>query len=286
MPYNEDFAEKLQSEFDQEQKIANERRFASIIRELRVDRPLNKKEARFLVAMYYSMQEERIRDYARAKEFDSSPTITLMARSAELLELECKKSLDRFSDQHVIGQWLRRIDGIGPIMAAGLLAFIDITICETSSRLWNYAGLTPDSKPVKGQKIHYNPQLRKLCYLIGESFIKVSGKETAMYGHIYKERKLYEQKKNENGDYADQAKKKLDTTKIGHDTDAYKWYSEGKLPPAHIHARARRYAVKIFLSHLHQRWYEYEFNKPAPLPFVHAILGHHDFIVPPPLYAE
>ena len=59
---------------------------------------------------------------------------------------------------------------------------------------------------------------------------------------------------------------KLEKYKIGKTTDAYKAYSVGKLPPAHIHARAKRYAVKMFISHLHEIWYEVELGKPAPVP--------------------
>jgi hypothetical protein len=32
----------------------------------------------------------------------------------------------------------------------------------------------------------------------------------------------------------------------------------GGLPPAHLDARARRYAVKIFLSHLYAEWRKLE----------------------------
>lgn len=283
MPFN--ISDEYISSFEdqQEAKIANEKRFSAIIKDLRQERELEKREARFLVSMYYSMQEERIRSYARAKKFDGSPTINLMARSAELLEDECRKALDRFSNSHIIGRWMRDIDGIGPVTSAGLLAFVDINICNTAGKLWSFAGLTPESKHVKGQKINYNPNLRKLCWQLGESFVKVSNKDTAMYGKIYKARKEYEQKKNEAGEYADQAVDKLRTTKIGKDTDAYQHYSAGHLPPAHIHARARRYAVKIFLSHLQSVWFEWEFKTPAPKPFAIAILGHADFIVPPEL---
>lgn len=267
-------------------KISNERKFAALMLDLRKQRDLNRGEARYLVSMYYSMQEERIRQYSRAnketeKGLGAHPeTLILMARSAELFENEAKKALDKFSTSHPVGRWMRSIDGIGPVTSAGLLAFVDINICNTAGKLWAFAGLEPGSKPKKGQKLTYNPQLKKLCYIIGEGFIKVSGKETALYGHIYKERKLYEQGKNEAGDYRTQAESILDTRNIGEDTEAIKHLRAGKLTPAHIHARARRYAVKMFLSHLQQVWYEWEFGEPAPKPFAIAHLGHVDIIKP------
>lgn len=46
------------------------------------------------------------------------------------------------------------------------------------------------------------------------------------------------------------------------------------LPPAHIHARAKRFAVKIFLSNLHEVWFKQEYGVPAPAPYPHAHMGH------------
>ena len=55
----------------------------------------------------------------------------------------------------------------------------------------------------------------------------------------------------------------------------------GHLPPAQIDARARRYAVKLFLVHFHERWYEMEFGKPAPLSYPIAHMGHTHVVHPP-----
>lgn len=127
----------------------------------------------------------------------------------------------------------------------------------------------------------HNSGLKTLCWKVGQSFCKVSGDENAFYGQIYKKRKEYEVAKNEAGDYKDQAEKKLRDFNIGKNTDAYKAYSKGMLPPAHIQARSERYAVKIFLSHLHEVWYFHEFKKLPPNPFAIGILGHAHKIDPP-----
>ena len=55
---------------------------------------------------------------------------------------------------------------------------------------------------------------------------------------------------------------------------------KGILPDGHIHARAKRYAVKLFLAHLHSVWYEIEFGREPPLPYAIAILGHAHHIKP------
>jgi hypothetical protein len=280
------FDAKTQEDYEREAKIASERKIASIIRDMRTERELTRHEARFLTTMYYTQQQERIRNYARAQKFDGSPTITLMARSAELLEDEAKKALDRYSRSHPIGRWLRSIDGIGPVTAAGLLGFVDITICNTAGKLWAFAGLRPTSAPKKGEKITYNPDLKKLCFLIGESFIKVSNKETALYGHLYKQKKAYYQAKNEAGDYAQRAEEILSRYNYSKDTEAYKHYAKGRLPPGHIHAMARRWAVCMFLSHLQEVWYRFHFQTDPPAPYAMAHLGHADYIPPPPLTEE
>ena len=56
------------------------------------------------------------------------------------------------------------------------------------------------------------------------------------------------------------------------------------LPPGRIHARARRYAVKLFVSHLHHVMYEAEFGTPPPKPYIFTRPEHTHFIAPPEPY--
>ncbi len=155
---------------------------------------------------------------------------------------------------------------------------------------WGYNGFIEHFKEVKPTKtnlvkylsrVPYNKRMRTLMFKIGESFVKVQNNDNDFYGKLFAQRKALEQAKNELGEYAEQAKAKLEKYKIGKDTEAYKWYSEGKLPPAHIHARARRYAVKIFISHLFDKWYKIHYNQEPPKPFAISILGHVHEIKPP-----
>jgi hypothetical protein len=118
----------------------------------------------------------------------------------------------------------------------------------------------------------HNAEFKKLCFKLGESFMHVSGHEERNYGHIYRERKEFETEKNANGDYADQAA--LHEKRVGASTEARKWYKKGMLPPGHIHARAKRYAVKIFLAHLHEVMYRYYVKAAPPKPYPIVHLGH------------
>lgn len=121
-------------------------------------------------------------------------------------------------------------------------------------------------------RIPYNKRMRTLAYKIGESFVKVQNNPKDVYGKLFAQRKAYENAKNENLEYKAQAD--IKAQKVGKGTEAYKWYSKGMLPPAHIHARARRWVVKLFLSHLFDKWYRLEFNEAPPKPFAISQLGH------------
>lgn len=54
------------------------------------------------------------------------------------------------------------------------------------------------------------------------------------------------------------------------------------LPPGQIHSRARRYAVKWFLSHLHDVMYWDLYGKQPPLPYAFEHMeGHKHYVAPP-----
>lgn len=125
----------------------------------------------------------------------------------------------------------------------------------------------------------YNTELKKVCYLIGQSFIKVSNRGS-LYGQLYKERKAYETLKNENGDYAEQAEKLLSEKNYSKETDTYKFLSQGKLSPAHINNRAIRRAVKIFMTHFFEACYIYTHNEKPPVIYPIAYQGHVDYVEP------
>lgn len=294
---------------------------------------LTDKEARFVVDMYYTIQEYRkstnnqIRSIDQPVFYDENgkkrkpedeeltgyipephENLNWFFTIFETLESDVLKVLDAYTDKHAIGVWLKSITGIGPVIAAGLLAHIDIKKCPTAGHIWSYAGLNPNAKWKKGEKRPWNASLKTLCWKTGESFVKVCNNEKDIYGHLYQQRKEYEKNKNLNGDYTDQALAILAGKKIAKETDAYKWYAGcfskedaeviieastaqqkaslmkklakdpgngiNMLPPAQINERSKRWAVKIFLSHLHEYWYKKEFGKEPPAPYPIAILGH------------
>ena len=125
----------------------------------------------------------------------------------------------------------------------------------------------------------YNPTLKTLCWKIGQSFMKFHNDEKCFYGKMYREHKTMLEERSEAGFFKDYCLEK--SSKVGKATEAHKQYKEGKLPKGQIDARARRYAVKMFLAHIQQVWWETETSTPCVVPYAIAHLGHKDYIAPP-----
>jgi hypothetical protein len=249
---------------------------------------LSEQEVRYLVDYYYICQEDRKRANNQQLALDEAHepcmVISWLAAQAETLESQIKRALEVYTKAHPVGKWLNDQYGIGPVISAGLLAHIDITKAPTVGHIWRYAGLDPTMKWEKGQKRPWNGSLKTLCWKIGQSFMKFSNREDCYYGKIYRERKEYEVARNERKENVEAVAKALE--KVGKHTEAYQHLIQGKLPPAQIDARARRYAVKMFLSHLHHIWYEIHYGEKPPKPFAIAILNHAHYIPPPGLEGE
>jgi hypothetical protein len=258
-----------------------------LTRDLRnASRTLSTTEARFMVDAYYQMQKDRIRaahqSRTLAKAEEPHDVLAWFAEQREVLEDQVRRALDAYSAGQLVGTWARSITGIGPVIAAGLLANIDITRAPTVGHIWRFAGLDPTVKWERGTKRPWNGSLKRLCWLIGESFVKVSNSNSDVYGKVYAARKAVETERNEALAFADQAAAALAAKRFGADTQARAHYEAGKLPPARIHLRSERYAVKLFLSHLHCVWYFVERGELPPKPYVLTQAGGHAHFVGPP----
>lgn len=251
---------------------------------------LSRNEARFLVDAYYIMQADRIRFgnqiHALSESNEPHELLNWMYAQSSGIEKNVQKALDVFSKSSIVGKWLRSVPGIGPVLASGFIAHIDIEKSETAGNIWSFAGLNPLQVWEKGQKRPWNAALKRLCWLAGESFVKVQNNSNDVYGHLYVARKTYETEKNKRHEYADIARVRVST--VGQTTEAYKYYSNDELPPGHIHARCKRWTVKLFLAHLHHVMYEDHFNRLPPRPYVIEHMGHIHYIRPPfwPLECE
>jgi hypothetical protein len=223
------------------------------------------------------MQEQRKRAENQVRAMTTGETtepcgvIKWLAANSRYLENQVKLALDYYSGADPLSIWARSVDGIGPVISSGLRAHIDLTRCTSVGDIWRFGGVDPTSKWEKGEKRPWNASLKTLLWKIGESFVKVSNKPTAFYGAIYQQRKLYEQAKNEKLEYAAQAADLLKRVP-GHKQKAI--YAAGKLPDGHIHARAKRYAVKLFLSAYFEKGLTLA-GRPVPLPYPLANMPGH-----------
>ena len=243
------------------------------------------REPRYLVDNYYRVQGIRLiaASQKRAAAKAEEPIVTLdyflgLYKHSETL---AKRMLQAYAEGQEASSWALSICGIGPVLAAGLSAHIDIEKAPTVGHIWRFAGLDPTQKWGAGEKRPWNADLKTLCWKIGESFVKVKNRDADVYGKVYDQRKQLEEERNEAGEFAEQAKDKLARNKIGKETDAYKSYSQGKLPPGHLHSRAERYAVKLFLAHYHHVAYEVHYGTPPPMPYILTQPNHAHYIAPP-----
>jgi Transposase IS116/IS110/IS902 family len=260
---------------------------AKLSRDLRnAAKTMGLREARYFVGAYYDLQDYRIAAANQQRKLlegaEPSEFIAWLNTNLLTLEKQIAAVLDKWSAAQPMGEWSRAIVGIGPVIASGLMAHIDITKAPTAGHIWRYAGLDPTVKWEKGQKRPWNAQLKRLCWLLGESFVKVSARDNDVYGHLYQERKAYEVANNDAGRLADTATERLKRAKQQKaDAGLIALFESGKLPAAALHARAKRWAVKVFLSHWHAEAFRQHYGTEPPAPFPIAHMGHVHVIQPP-----
>lgn len=262
---------------------------AKFTRQLKKDATnLTKCDLRYLVDTYDQIQRYRIRSgqqvkAAKSAKEEPNPIIEWMYENFQKFEYYVKRVLDAYTDADPVGRWAKSITGIGPVIAANLLAYIDITKAPTVGHIWRYCGLDPTIQWGPGQLRPYNTKMKTICYHIGQGFVRNRKRSNNIYSRLYEERKRIETYRNEKGEYKELAEETLRKRNIGKDTEAYFWYSQGMLPPARIELRAQRYAVKIFLAHLHEVMYRVYLKEEPPKPYVLEHLGHVDKIEIPNL---
>jgi hypothetical protein len=246
-------------------------------------RQIGRNEVVVLVAMYYMQQKQRVRLTNQTTAFTKidqpHDLVEAFSKAMAVTERRIARVLDIWSSEQLICRWARSIKGIGPILSAGLAAHIDITRAPTAGQVWRFAGLDPSVKWLPKTKRPWNAELKTLCWKVGDSFVKVHNNPGDYYGHIYAQRKAQEIARNDAGEFREHALQRVGS--VGKDTEAYKAYAVGKMPPGEVDARAKRVAVKLFLSHWHHVAFVLEYGKEPPRPWVLAHGGHVDYIPPP-----
>jgi hypothetical protein len=257
---------------------------------IRATTRLTPQEMRYLVDTYYQIQKVRIQfgnaNYAATESEEPSEFPAWLGRQFHKLETRLKSVMKAWASERDAGIWAMKQVGIGPVLAAGLLAHIDPEKAHTAGAVWRFAGLDPTLEWNKGEKRPYNAKLKVLCFKIGDSFVKFHNHENCYYGHLYAQRKAQEIERNDAGLFREQAEATMEKKRIT-EPETKAWYDRGLLPPGRIEFRARRYAVKLFLAHFQQVLRE-SHNLEVPNPYAIEHLGHVHLLTPPgwPLAAE
>lgn len=244
-------------------------------------------EARFLVSTYYEMQEQRKRAVSQVKALSESgephQVLEWYEKQWKTLEYNIKLAMDKYSDAHPLGRWGKSLHMVGPVISAGLLAHVDCTK-PYAGNIWSFAGLTPGRVWKKGEKRPWNPELKRLCYCLGECIVRGQNHEADIYGKWYARRRKYEQQRDDAGLNKEAAATELRTKTYRKTTDAYKCLITGHLSPAALHARARRWVVKLVLSHWHTVGHYLATGNVPPRPYAFDKLGedvHTRLVLPP-----
>ena len=130
----------------------------------------------------------------------------------------------------------------------------------------------------------YNKDLKMKMWFLSDIFVRNKNRGSK-YGELYDDRLQYEMEKNERREYADQAAQLLATKNITK-KEVRATLEDGKLIDSHLKKRAKRFASKIFLSHVYEAMYWEKYHTKVPDPFALAYLGHEDYIAPEVDYHE
>lgn len=260
---------------------------------------------RNLVDIYYDFQGQRIQTQLRigSSERENSLTkedlsvfgITTIFENAQNFEKDIEKLIIRQLKNHALyNQYLEKIQGIGPLLAAGLIAYIDdIEKFDHVSSLWQYSGYgmnrycdeckKPTSVDVKYDtgKVAKKLQPFETCPICNGKTRTILQKRMSGYQSNWndrlkvlawkaansfvkqsaaksKYRKLYDKIKAE--EHRKHPTKKIEKGKT--------YFNDG-----HLHNRAMRKISKIFLAHVWQTWRRQQ-GLETTEPYAKQLLGH------------
>ena len=157
--------------------------------------------------------------------------------------------ITEFTEDEPIIEIMCNVKGVGKVLAAQVVAMVNIETADTVSSLWAYAGMSvidgKADRPRKGVKMVGNKQLKKICYLVGTSFLK----SKSPYAEVYYSAKEY------------------------YEINRPEWTK------MHRHYASIRKMVKLWLSHLWVTWRKQK-GLPVSQPYAIGVLGHGHYISP------
>lgn len=212
---------------------------------------------------------------------------TGIERLEELIDLAVEDAVNKFP---VYNLWLRHVKGIGPALAAQMLAFLlppkdglGVGTWYKASGLYSQYREEQDMwrlpRDREGEQAHHHRYLRRCLYNVAKSFVRIGG----FYRSVYDDQKGRLIQKHWPPDLIEtlriaraapeegQAKLLEGVSKRG---AALGWTL------LRLDQTARVITVKLFMSHLWHKWAEIEGVAIRP-PYVIEVLGHKGYIPPP-----
>ena len=117
---------------------------------------ISREEMKMLVDLYYQLQDnrkrsrEQIRSIEQDRDGGKSCNVSVMnwvLLNQGLLEKQIPPIMQAVCENDEVGRWLLQIKGIGPVLAAGLLAYFDVEGRQYSNTFISYAGLNDHNRP-------------------------------------------------------------------------------------------------------------------------------------------
>jgi len=157
----------------------------------------------------------------------------------------------------VYQEWGRYVKGCGPMLLGAIMTRTDIRRVSTVSAMWAHFGFAPGQRRRKGQKLDYDPVGRTWCWRLGSQFLRYDGSFRA----VYDKRKAYELAQ------AAARGQEVVPARKGQEVDEAKVMTQ-----KHVHNRALRYTIKLFLACLWLKWRAVE-GLPVTDPYITGKTG-------------
>ena len=140
--------------------------------------------------------------------------------------------------QPVWEAWGSKVKGCGPMVLGAVMSRVDIKRVNTVSAMWAHFGFAPGQHRVKGEKLTYDAIGKTWCWRMGKQLMMANG----IFKAVYDKRRAYEEGQ------AVVRGQLVVTAKKG------KEVKENEITTLHVHNRAERYMIKMFLACLWLVW--------------------------------
>ena len=122
---------------------------------------MSREEVKMLVDLYYQLQDnrkrsrEQIRSIEQGHDGGKGSNVSVMnwvLLNQSIIEKQIPPIMKQMCENHEVGRWLLQIKGIGPVLAAGLMAYFNVKGRQYANTFISYAGLNDNNRPWLGKE--------------------------------------------------------------------------------------------------------------------------------------